>query len=97
MYCNGHCIVTNVTLGNVVGELKALTKDLTKDDHVIIVGEPGNSLDRDLNCKIENDMDNTAKNSIHTNVGFIGLLDHHDRPHISKWVGNANMKLERAL
>jgi hypothetical protein len=63
----------NATLGNVAGELKALSKDLTKDDHVIIVGGPGNSLGRDLNYKTENDMDNIANNSIHTNVGFVGL------------------------
>jgi hypothetical protein len=87
----------NATLGNVVAELKTLSKDLTKDDHVIIVGGPGNSLDRDLNYKTENDMDNIAKNSIHTNAGFVGLLDHHDRPHMSKWVRSANMRLERAL
>jgi hypothetical protein len=87
----------NATLGKVVGELKKLSKDLTKNDHVIIVGGPGNSLDRDLNDKIENDMDNIAKNSTHTNVGFVGLLDCHDRPHVSKWVRSANMRLEHAL
>jgi hypothetical protein len=85
----------NAILGNVVGEHKTLSKDLIKNDHVIIVGGPG--LDRDLNCKIENDMDNIAKNSIRTNVGFVGLLHHHNSPHVSKWVRNANMRLEPAL
>jgi hypothetical protein len=84
----------NATLGNVVGELKALSKDLTKDDHV---EGPGNSLDRDLNWKIGNDMDNTAKNSIHTNAGFVGLIERPDRPHRSKWVRSANMGLECLL
>jgi hypothetical protein len=37
----------NATLGNVVGDLKALSKDLTKEYHVIVVGGPGNSLERD--------------------------------------------------
>jgi hypothetical protein len=87
----------NATLGNAVGELKTLSKDLTKDDHVIIVGGPGNSLNRDLNYNSENDMDNIAKNSIHTNVGFVGLLDHHDRPHMSKWVRSANIRPEHVL
>jgi hypothetical protein len=32
----------NAALGDVVGDLKALTKDLIKYDHVIIVGGPGN-------------------------------------------------------
>jgi hypothetical protein len=47
----------NATHGNVVVELKELSKDFTKD-HVIIVGGPGNSLDRDLNYKIENYINN---------------------------------------
>jgi hypothetical protein len=87
----------NATLVSIVGELKAPSKDLTKDDHVTVVRGPGNSLDRDLNYNIENDMDNIAKNSIHTNVGFVGLLGHHDRPHMSKWVRSANMRLELVL
>jgi hypothetical protein len=66
---------------------------LIKDDHVIIVGEPGNGLDRDLNYKIENDLDNIAKNSIHTSLGFAGLLGHHDKPYMSKWVRSANMSM----
>ncbi|KDR16343.1 hypothetical protein L798_10058 [Zootermopsis nevadensis] len=87
----------NVTLGNVAGELETRSKDFTKDDHVIIVGGPGNSLDRDLNYKIENDMDNIARNSLHTNVGFVGLLECHDRPHMSKWMKSANVRLESVL
>jgi hypothetical protein len=87
----------NATLGNVVGELKELSKDFTKEDHVIIVGGPGNSLDRDLNYKIENDINSIAKNSTHTNVGFVGLLERHDRPHMNKWVRSVNIRLERAL
>jgi hypothetical protein len=87
----------NATLDHVVGELKALSKDFTKDDHVIIVAEPGNSLDGDLNHRIEIDIDNIAKNSIHTNIGFVSLPEHHDRPHMSKRVRNANVRLECAL
>lgn len=55
---------------------------LTKNDHIIIVGGPGNSLDWDL--KSENDMDSIAKNSTHTNVGFVALVKCHNRPHTSK-------------
>jgi trans-2-enoyl-CoA reductase len=39
----------NAALHNVVVDLKTLSKDMTKDDHVIIVGGPGNSLDTDSN------------------------------------------------
>jgi hypothetical protein len=87
----------NATLGNVVGELKALSKDFIKDDYVIIVGAPGNILDRDPNYKTENDIDNITKNSTHTIDGFAGLLEYHDRPHISKWIRGENMRLEHAL
>jgi hypothetical protein len=80
----------NATLGNVVGKFQALSKDFIKDDHAIIVGGPGNSLDRDSNYNTENDVDNIAKSSTHTNVplwnadrshiGLIGVssLDVHD-------------------
>jgi hypothetical protein len=87
----------NIMLGNVVGELEALNKDFTKDDYVIIVGGPGNNLDRDPNYKAGNDIDNITKNSTHTIDGFAGLLGHHDRPHISKWARSENLRLEHAL
>jgi hypothetical protein len=43
---------------DVIGDLQALNKDLTKEDHVIIVGRPCNSLEKDLNYQPEKDMDN---------------------------------------
>jgi hypothetical protein len=52
------------TIDNVVGELKG-------PNHVITVGGPGNSLDSDLNYRIEIDIDNIAKNSIHTSIGLL--------------------------
>jgi hypothetical protein len=61
------------------------------------VGGQGNSLDRDLNYKTENDINCIAKHSTHTNVGFVGLLERHDRPHMNKWVRSVNMRLERVL
>jgi hypothetical protein len=95
-------MVTNIfkpsaMLGSDVGELKALSKDFSKDDAVIIVGGPGNSLGRDPNYNTENDVDNIAKSSTHTSVGFVGLLELHDRPYMSKWVMSADMRLEHAL
>jgi hypothetical protein len=64
----------NAALGDVVGDLKTLSSDLTKEDHEIIVGGPDISLERDFSYQIEEDLDNIAKNSRHSNVGFIGLL-----------------------
>jgi hypothetical protein len=87
----------NAALGDVVGVLRALSKDLTKEDHVIIVEGPDNSLERDLNYQTEKDLDNTAKNSRHTNVEFVRLLGQHDQPHMNRWVRSVNMRLEHAL
>jgi hypothetical protein len=40
----------NAILAKVVEDLGKLGKDLTKQDHIIIVGGPGNSLDRYYYC-----------------------------------------------
>jgi hypothetical protein len=74
----------NAMPGNAVEKLTSPSKVFTKDDHVITMGGPGNSLDRGQNYKTENNIHNTAKNSTHTSVGFVGLLKHHNRPHMSK-------------
>jgi hypothetical protein len=87
----------NAALGNVVGDLRLMSENLTKEDHVIIVGGPSSNLERDLNYQIEKDLDNSAKTSRHTNVGFVGLLRRHDRPHMNRWVISVNMRLKRAL
>jgi len=55
---------SNATLDNVVGKLKG-------PDHLITVGGPGNSLDSDLNYRIEIDIGSISKNSIHTNIGLL--------------------------
>jgi hypothetical protein len=75
----------NAELRNVAKDLKALSKDMTKDDHIIIVGGPGNSLDLDRNYQIGKDLSNIANDSINTNVGFVGLLQRHNKPHMSRW------------
>jgi hypothetical protein len=43
-------------LANVVEDLGKLGKDLTKQDHIIIVGGPGNSLDRNNHYSNEADL-----------------------------------------
>jgi hypothetical protein len=42
-------------------------------------------------------LNSIAKNNTHTNVGFVGLLERHDRPHMNKWMRSVNMRLECAL
>jgi hypothetical protein len=52
------CIIfkPNAPLANVVEDLGKLCKDLTKQDHIIIVGRPENSLDRNYHYSIEDDL-----------------------------------------
>jgi hypothetical protein len=66
------------------------SKDFTVEDHIIIFGGPGNSLDRNLNYEIEDDLNNIAKISRHTNVGFFSPFEHYDWPWMTRCVLNVN-------
>jgi hypothetical protein len=61
-------------LANFVEELGKLGKNLTKRDHVVIVGGPGNKLDRNYHYSIEKDINFIAERTSSTNVGFVGLF-----------------------
>jgi hypothetical protein len=61
--------LTMQILAKVVEDLGKLGKDLTKQDYIIIVGRPGNSLDRDYYYPIEKDVNFIAERTVHTNVG----------------------------
>ena len=67
-------------LADVTKDLVKLTSNFTKGDHVVVVGGPGNSLDRNSNYCINDDLINISKNSSHTSVKFLGLFERHDRP-----------------
>jgi hypothetical protein len=74
------CAVTsifkpNADLSNVTGDTGNLCKDLTKEDQVVIVGVPGNSLDRNLNYQIEKDTSDIAQKTSSTDVKFVGALE----------------------
>jgi hypothetical protein len=64
-----------------IQDLKALGKDLTKEDHIIIVRENqvASNLHRNLNYKTKTDLKNTAKNSMNTNIRFGSLLEHQNK------------------
>jgi len=87
----------NADLSNVTGDIENLCKGLNKEDQVVIVGGPGNSLDRNLNYQIEKDISDIAQKTSHTNVKFVGLLWRHDKPWINRWVRDVNLRLERSL
>jgi hypothetical protein len=48
-----------------------IIKILNKEDQVVIVGGPGNSLDRNLNYQIEKDISDIAQRTSLTNVNFV--------------------------
>jgi hypothetical protein len=80
-----------------VEDLGKFGKDLTKQDHIIIVGGPGNSLDRNHHYSIEADLNHTAERTSNINVGFVNLFQRHDKPWVNGKVRSMNLQLDRAL
>ncbi|PNF14757.1 hypothetical protein B7P43_G16355 [Cryptotermes secundus] len=87
----------NADLSNVTGDIGKLCKGFSKEDQVVIVGGPGNSLERNLNYQIEKDLSDIAQKTSHTNVRFVGLFWRHDKPWINRCVREINLRLERSL
>jgi hypothetical protein len=77
--------------------LGKLGKDLTKQDHIVIVGVPGNSLDRDYYYLIEKVVNFIAERTVHTNVGLVNLFQRHDKPWMNGRVRSMNLPLDWAL
>lgn len=87
----------NAGLGQVTEDIGSLCKDFTKEDTVVIVGGPGNSIDRDSEYSIESDLVKIASTTKHTSVGFVSVLRRHDQPHLNSSVGRVNLELEWLL
>jgi hypothetical protein len=81
----------------VVEDLANLGKDLTKEDHIVFVGGPGNSLERNYHYSIEKDLNFIARRTDHTNVRFVNLLRRYDKPWMNRKVRSVNLRLDRAL
>jgi hypothetical protein len=60
--------------------LGKLGKNSTKQDHIVIVGGPGNSLDRNYNYSVQKDINFIVERTASTNVGFVNLFQRHDKP-----------------
>lgn len=74
-----------------------LGKDLTKQDHIVIVGWPGNSLD--INCNhysIEMDLTFTSQRTGNTNVGFVNLFSRHSKSWMNREM-SVNVQLDQAV
>jgi hypothetical protein len=87
----------NAPLANVAEDLGNLGEDLTNQDHIVIVGGPGNSLDSKYHYSIEEDLTFIAKRTSHTNVGLVDLFRRQDKPWMNKKVRSVNVQLDRAL
>ena len=85
-------IKLNAPLENVVEDLENLGKD-----HIVIVGGPGNSLDRNFKYLIKKDLNIIARRTNHTNVGFVNLLRRRDRLWMNRTVKSVNLRLDRTL
>jgi hypothetical protein len=70
----------NAPLANTIEDLGKLGKNITKMDHTVIVGGPGNSLNRNYNYSIEKDINFIAERTANTNTGFVNLFQRHDNP-----------------
>jgi hypothetical protein len=81
-------------LTNVVENLGKLSKNFTKQDHIVIVGGPGNSLDSNYNYAGQKDINFIAKKTTSTDVGFVNLLQRHVKPWMNRRVRSMNLRLD---
>jgi hypothetical protein len=86
----------NTPLANVVEDLGNLGKDLTKQDHIVLVGGPGNNLDNNYHYSIEEELNFFAKNTSHTNIGLVHPFRRH-KPWMNKKVRSVNVRLDGAV
>jgi hypothetical protein len=85
---------SNAPLANVVEDLGNLSKDVSKQDHVVVVERPGNSLDRNCHYSIDRDLELIAERMNNTNVGFANLFMGHNKLWMNR-IRNMNLRLDR--
>jgi hypothetical protein len=68
-----------------------------KQDHIVIVGGVGNSLDINQDYSIDTDLNFIAQRTSNTNVGFVNILRRYDKPWINGRLRSVNSLLVRAL
>jgi hypothetical protein len=80
----------NTSLANVVGDVRELGKDLTKQDHIVIVGGAGKSLHINEDYSTDKDINFIAEGTSNTNVGFVNLLRKYDKPWMNRRIRSVN-------
>jgi hypothetical protein len=86
----------NASLENIVEDLANLGKVLTKKDHIVIVGGPGNNLERNHHYSIKKDLNFIARRTDYT-VRFVNLLRRYDELWMKKRARSVNLRLDWAL
>jgi hypothetical protein len=61
------------------------------------VGGPGNSLERNWHCSIENDLNFIAERASNTGMGFINVFERYDKLWMNGRVRSMNLRLDQAL
>jgi hypothetical protein len=84
----------NSPLKNVVEDARKLGTDLTKKDHIAIVGGAGNSLRINQDYSIDIYPNFIAERTSNTNVGFVRR---YDKLWMNRRVRSVNHQLDRAL
>lgn len=84
-------------LANIVENLGKLGNDLTKRDHVIIVGGPGNGLGKNYCYSFRKEINFTAERSNNMNVRFVNLFTRHYKPWMNRKVRIVYLSLDQAL
>jgi hypothetical protein len=81
----------------VAEDIGMIHKGLNKQDHIIIMGGPRNSLDRNYHYSMENYLNFIAERTSNTSVGFVNLFESNDRITMGGRVRSMNLWLYRAL
>jgi hypothetical protein len=75
-------------LANVVENLEKRGNDLTKRDHVIVLGGPGNRLGRNYCYSVKKDINFLAERSNNMNVRYVHLFRRHYKPWMNRNIDN---------
>jgi hypothetical protein len=81
----------NAPLAKLVEVVRKLGKDLTKQDHVVIVGGAGNSLYINQDYSRDKGLNFIAKRRRNTNVGSVNLLRRYDKLWMNEKVRSMNL------
>jgi hypothetical protein len=87
----------NAPHAKVDEDIGKLGKGLNKQDHINIVGGPGNCLEKNCYYSIENDLNFIAERTSNTSTGSVNLFERHDKLWINGRVRSMNLWLDRAL